>query len=131
MILNVSLSGFSPSSALELFDLQRLRYEVDHLLRPNVKSKQKPCFISCRTFLDLALTLHKPDGFKLDNIRKLLDSGQKLQSIPMLYTLESEYSKSSTIHVVGHEGRHRALVCLERGYEYMPLMLHGCRWSIN
>jgi hypothetical protein len=91
------------------------------------KSRSKLISLRISKFLDLAAPLNKPEEYKIENIKGFLQKGEKIDSIPFLKT-ETE---DGIAKVVGHEGRHRALVLKEMGYSYMPVEIidQNIRWS--
>jgi hypothetical protein len=70
-------------------------------------------------FLALALPTTTPGGVpeKLGRVRATLARGEKFASTPHLAIVDDK--------VVGHEGRHRAMVLREMGYSTIPVFLKG------
>jgi len=65
---------------------------------------------------------------KMDNIRKAIEAKKPLADIPFLHF--NTAMDKTTAQISGHEGRHRAMVLKELGYETMPVKLEGpIRWS--
>ena len=70
-------------------------------------------------FLELALPTETPGGVpeKLGRVRATLARGDKFAHVPHLTIVAGK--------VVGHEGRHRAMVLREMGYSTIPVLLKG------
>jgi hypothetical protein len=75
--------------------------------------------IPIEQFLKMALPTTTPGGVpeKLGRVRATLARGEKFFHVPHL-TIENG-------KVVGHEGRHRAMVLREMGYSTIPVLLKG------
>lgn len=114
--------NYSPSS--QHFD----ENEIENNRNVGFKSRTKLVNMPIDDFLSVA---KYTTGFgpKLENVRGILNSGNKISSIPQLYVSGTE---SPDIHeVTGHEGRHRAMVLKERGHTHIPVnIIHSSiRWS--
>lgn len=79
----------------------------------------------------LSLAKEGKDEDKAKDIKKSLDSGEKIKHVPELWINGDSSGKSDEHQVVGHEGRHRARELQRRGYTHMPVVLtHGhIRWD--
>lgn len=84
--------------------------------------------IKISTFLSLAKHINEPKGpsyyvaeedIKVTQLMGSIMNGEKLISIPSLIINTSE----SVAVVVGHEGRHRAMLLAALGCEHMPVMI--------
>lgn len=89
---------------------------------PDYKSREKLVDMPIADFL--ALAQEGRDTNKLNNARRLLESGSQFNSLPFLMV-------DANGRVDGHEGRHRAQALAERGYTSMPVILRmaNLRWS--
>jgi hypothetical protein len=78
-------------------------------------------------FLDLTEKLDTPEEQKIHNIKEIIKKGIKFSDLSFLKT-ETE---GSIAQVIGHEGRHRAIVLKELGYITMPVVISdsNIRWS--
>lgn len=92
------------------------------------KSREKMIHIKISDFLSLAKHINEPKGpsyyvaeedIKVTQLMGSIMNGEKLVSIPSLIINTSE----SVAVVVGHEGRHRAMLLAALGCEHMPVML--------
>jgi len=112
-------------SATEMFDPK----EVDANSITKYKSREKLVNMNIDDFLKLAEYTNSEDSNssqKMINARKRVADGTKFNSLP--YLLVS--GNSGTLQATGHEGRHRAKVLKEAGYETMPVVLKSdIRWS--
>lgn len=100
---------------------------IDRAKHTQYKARTKLILMRISKFLSLAAPLNNPEQSKLDNIKSLIDKGEKISDLPYLKT-ETE---DGIAKVVGHEGRHRAIVLKELGYSYMPVIISDSRirWS--
>jgi hypothetical protein len=109
-------------SARSLFDEEALSKAE----KQNSKSREILIDMPIDDFLALA---EKAKGVtqKAAEIRKMLDAGKKLSSIPYL-NIDQE---GKDARVTGHEGRHRAMVAKEMGYTTIPVVLisRDIRWG--
>ena len=96
---------------------------VDYQSKPGYKSREIVVRMPIRDFLDMAEQGH--DAEKAARVAQMLQDGKKFE----LPTLRFE-RRGDDATVMGHEGRHRAKVLLEHGYQTMPVRLEGdIRWS--
>ncbi len=99
------------------------------------KSKNKLVKMKIDDFLTLAKKLNPKEeagsAHKQENIKKSLDSGERIKEIPYLYIDSENFGNSDEHYVTGHEGRNRAKELKRRGYTHMPVELrHGdVRWD--
>jgi hypothetical protein len=89
---------------------------------PDYKGREMFFRITPEEFLSVSEKISSPElsAKKKDAIKAAIKSGQPLRDIPFLRIDE-------TGRVVGHEGRHRALVLQEMGYGDMPATLMSSR----
>jgi len=89
---------------------------------PGYKGREMFFRITPEEFLSVSEKISSPElsAKKKDAIKAAIKSGQPLRDIPFLKIDE-------TGRVVGHEGRHRALVLQEMGYGDMPATLTSSR----
>lgn len=100
-----------------LFDPRAVQSAVKQANDP--KAKETLAFVRPQDFLALSAPLERPNKEKLDSIRQAIQTNTPLRDIPYL---EMRVSKDqSRARVTGHEGRHRAMVLMEQGIEYMPV----------
>jgi len=62
-----------------------------------------------------------PEAERLKSIRDAMDENKPLDDIPYLTAFLSK--DQNRARITGHEGRHRAVVFMERGIPYMPVRL--------
>jgi hypothetical protein len=103
--------------------------EIERLDKPGFKSRERLVEINIDDFLNLSdqVTEGAYTGGKLKDTRSYLKDGGKFNSLPFF---QYDIDDNNVAHVVGHEGRHRALALKELGYTTMPVILRGpIRWS--
>jgi hypothetical protein len=106
-------------AASNLFDSNAVQRAVKEANDP--KAKETLAFVRPQDFLSLSAPLEKPSKEKLDRIRQAIGTNTPLADVPYL---EMRVSKDqSRARVTGHEGRHRAMVLMEQGVEYMPVRI--------
>jgi hypothetical protein len=94
---------------------------------PAFKSRSRVVDMPIDYFSQMADKLSVPDAEKMTAIRDVLNAGNKLETLPLLYI---DDVLGGTSKVTGHEGRHRALALKERGYTHMPVEVRGdIRWD--
>ena len=103
--------------------------EIERLDEPGFKSRERLVEINIDDFLNLSdqVTEGAYTGGKLKDTRSYLKDGGKFNSLPFF---QYDIDDDNVAHVIGHEGRHRALALKELGYTTMPVILRGpIRWS--
>ena len=110
-------------SAAEMFEPERL----EQAKTPGYKSRDKLIEMPITDFLKLSEKLDGAVEHKREKLAKSLESGEKLREFPQLWFTEKDGQQT----VTGHEGRHRAMALLERGYTHMPVLMRSgeIRWS--
>lgn len=92
---------------------------------PGWKSRTRTVPMKVDDFLSLAEKLPEPRQDSLQKLKQMIESGNNVE-IPQLF-IKSDGASAS---VVGHEGRHRAMVLKEQGIDIMPVRLESnIRWS--
>lgn len=118
-----SLGGILKNSPLkdatELFKPSKVKQALEETADP--MAKERLVYMKLDDFLNSATKIDKPREEKIKNIKEALDNNIPLDDIP--YLIIRTDSKNKRGQVVGHEGRHRAMVLKERGYDYMPVRL--------
>lgn len=75
------------------------------------------------TFIGLAEPIPPDDSKRHKNLRKLIENGklEKFREVPVLYIRKME--DSDDFKVYGHDGRHRALLVKEAGFDTVPVKI--------
>ena len=108
------------------FSLQKLKFAQQEA--KDRKSRETLVYMTPKQFLEVASQRFTPDQEKLDTIRGVLNSNRSLSDIPYLKT---EHVKGFDFKVIGHEGRHRAIVLNTVNSSYkMPVRIidASVRW---
>lgn len=88
------------------------------------KSRSKLIVMSIDDFLNMANPIEFEDHDKKSRMEALMlrltTSKEKIDSIPLLFARIDPDAKKAQI--IGHEGRHRAMLLRQLGCKYMPVM---------
>lgn len=128
-------------SSQHLFNKESL----GNAMRNNPWSHEIGVHMEPKAFLKLAAPLEKPRPGALESIEEAIRIGKPLDDIPLLNikhpaSIKARYGLTDTprlAEVVGHEGRHRAMVFDDLDYKTMPVRLRvpdygdtkGIRWG--
>lgn len=118
-----SLAGIIKNSPLkdatELFKPSKVKHALEETADP--MAKERLVYMKLDDFLNSAKKIENPREEKIKSIKEALDNNIPLDDVP--YLIIRTDSKNKRGQVVGHEGRHRAMVLKERGYDYMPVRI--------
>jgi hypothetical protein len=118
-----SLGGILKNSPLkdatELFKPSKVKQALEETADP--LAKERLVYMKLDDFLNSATKIDKPREEKIKSIKEALDNNIPLDDVP--YLIIRTDSKNKRGQVIGHEGRHRAMVLKEMGYDYMPVRL--------
>ena len=107
-----------------LYDKQMLGYAMRFLRdAPEIGVDMEP-----EAFLKFARELRNPDPNKLKSIRDAIKLQKPLYDIPLLNI--ARRPGEPIADVVGHEGRHRAIVSRDLGYKTFPVRFRAARFEI-
>lgn len=107
---------------LRFFDIAMLAREdlVKH------KSRSKLIVMPIDDFLNMANPIEFEDPEKTSRMEalrlRLITSKERIDSIPLLFARIDTGPNAKKAQIIGHEGRHRAMLLKQLGCEYMPVM---------
>ncbi|WP_429037863.1 hypothetical protein [Aeromonas media] len=104
-------------------------FDIATLVREDLlknKSRTKLIVMSIDDFLNMANPIEFEDYDKKSRMEalalRLTTSKDKIDSIPLLFAKVDTGPNAKKAQVIGHEGRHRAMLLRQLGCKYMPVM---------
>jgi hypothetical protein len=104
-------------------------FDIATLVREDLlknKSRTKLIVMSIDDFLNMANPIEFEDHDKKSRMEalalRLTTSKDKIDSIPLLFAKIDTDPNAKKAQVIGHEGRHRAMLLRQLGCKYMPVM---------